>query len=442
MSNLLIKNCSVLQLKNNGTSAEILTDRDIAIEGNILESVQPTALADESHFCTCIDAKGMLAMPGLINTHAHVPMVLLRGLAEDVSLEKWLQDCIWPIERHLTPEDIYWGMLLGAIEMIEAGVTAVADHYFYMDSAAQAIEKVGIRANLGWAMFGSQGNSMIERTSAFVRQWQGAAHGRIRTMMAPHAPYTCNDEFLKATVRAAEKLGVGIHIHVSETKEQTQASLQSCGLTPIQVLQQTGVLGVPTILAHACGVLPNDIEILAQYPAGIAHAPKTYLKLAMDIAPVIEFRQAGIPVGLATDGAASNNTLDLWESLRLLVMMQKFLQKSPEVLPVAEALYLATVESAAVFGQAKQLGQLESGYLADLILIDLGRVHHQPNLNIPANLVYSLQPEDVQTVIINGQIVMRSRQIVTVDKTEVINRVRSHLNRLVLGQKKLFSSSS
>ena len=435
MSDLLIKNCSVLQLNDDGTNAKILTKQDIAIKGNLIEAIQPTALADESHFRTCIDAKGMLAMPGLINTHAHVPMVLLRGGAEDVTLEKWLNNCIWPIERHLTSEDVYWGMLLGAIEMIEAGVTSVADHYFYMDSAAKAVEKVGIRANLGWAMFGSQGNSIIEQTSAFVRQWQGAAHGRIQTMMAPHAPYTCDDDFLRATVRAAEKLGTGIHLHVSETKEQTQASLHNRGLTPIQILEQTGVLSVPTILAHAGGALPNDIEIVARYRTGIAHAPKTYLKLAMDIAPVTEFRQAGVPVGLATDGAASNNTLDLWESLRLLVMMQKFLHRKPEVLSVPEALYIATVESARVFGQVEKLGKLASGYLADLILIDLERVHHQPNHNIPANLVYSLRPEDVQTVIIDGQTVMHSRQILTVDKTEVISRVRSSLNRLALGKK-------
>lgn len=435
MSDLLIKNCSVLQLNHDGSNAEILTDRDILIRGNTIEAVQLTNLADESHFRTCIDANRMLAMPGLINTHAHVPMVLFRGLAEDVSLERWLNNCIWPIERYLTPEDVYWGMLLGALEMIEAGVTAVADHYFYMDSAAEAVEKVGIRANLGWAMFDWMGNSIIERTSAFVSQWQGAAGDRIRTTLAPHAPYTCNDDFLRATVRAAEKLGVGIHIHVSETKEQTQASWQSRGLTPIQILEQTGVLSVPTILAHACGALPEDIEILAKYRTGIAHAPKTYLKLAMDIAPVTEFRRAGVPVGLATDGAASNNTLDLWESLRLLAMMQKFLQRAPEVLSVPEALYLATVESACVFGRGEQLGKLASGYLADLILIDLERVHHQPNHNIPANLVYSLRPEDVQTVIIDGQIVMRSRQILTVDKTEVIERVRANLNRLALRQK-------
>ncbi len=388
MSDLLIKNCSVLQLNDDGSGAEILTDRDILVRGNFIEAVQPTALADESHFRTCIDANGMLVMPGLINTHAHVPMVLFRGLAEDIPLEQWFNHYIWPLESNLTPEDVYWGMLLGLSEMIEAGVTSVADHYFDMDRASQAVEVAGSRALLGWAMFGSQGPELIERTSAFVRQWNGAAHGRIRTMMAPHAPYTCDDDFLRATVKAAAALGVGIHIHVAETKEQTQASWQSRSLTPIQVLELTGVLEVPTILAHANGATPADIEILSLAQTGIAHAPKTYLKLAMDVAPITEFRRAGIPVGLATDGAASNNTLDLWESLRLMSLLQKSQQATPKAMPIAQALYIATKESAKVFGMGEQLGTVAPGYLADLILIDLGGVHHQPNHSIPANLVY------------------------------------------------------
>ena len=207
MSDLLIKNCLVLQISDDGSRTEILPDRDILVRGNSIEAVQPTAIANPSHFHTCLDARGMLAMPGLINTHAHVPMVLFRGLAEDVPLQQWLNDYIWPLESNLQPEDVYWGMLLGLIEMIEAGVTSVADHYFHMDRAAQAVEKAGTRALLGWAMFGSQGQSTIERTAEFVRQWQGAAGDRIRTIMAPHAPYTCDRDFLQATVRDAEKGG-------------------------------------------------------------------------------------------------------------------------------------------------------------------------------------------------------------------------------------------
>ena len=327
-------------------------------------------------------------------------------------------------------------MLLGLMEMIEAGVTSVADHYFYMDKAAEAVEKAGTRALLGWAMFGNQGHSAIERTTSFIRQYQGTAQGRIQTILAPHAPYTCDRNFLRLTAERAQQLGVGIHIHVAETKEQTQASLQRWGLTPIQILEQAGVLNVPTILAHACGATPSDLEILSRYPVGIAHTPKTYLKLAVDIAPVAEFRQAGLSIGLGTDGAASNNRLDIWESLRLMSLIQKYSQQTPSVLSLAEALYVATVESAHVFGMGEQLGKIAPQYLADLILIDLSGLHHQPNANIPANLVYSMQPSDVQTVIINGQIVMRDRQILTVDKAEVIYRVNQRLKRLQQRQPK------
>jgi 5-methylthioadenosine/S-adenosylhomocysteine deaminase len=318
--------------------------------------------------------------------------------------------------------------------MIEAGVTSVADHYFHMDEAARAVERAGTRALLGWAIFGSQGAAMIERTAAFVQQWQGAAGDRIRTLMAPHAPYTCDDEFLRACAAAAARLGVGVHIHVSETLDQTQASVAKRGLTPVEVLRETGILGQPTLLAHVCGALPQDIDLLAKHPAGIAHAPKTYLKLAMDIAPVAAFRQAGIPVGLATDGAVSNNTLDVWESLRLLAMMQKDRAHTPEAMPIAEALYIATRESARVIGRADDLGAVEPGYLADLILIDLGGLHHQPLHSTTASLVYNMQPTDVRTVIIDGQIVMRDRQLTTLDKGEIIEQVKASMARLALRQ--------
>ena len=193
-------------------------------------------------------------------------------------------------------------------------------------------------------------------------------------------------------------------------------------------------------MAHACGALPNDIEILSKYSTGIAHAPKTYLKLGMDVAPVTEFRRAGLPVGLATDGAASNNTLDLWESLRLTSLMQKSRQETPKVLPLAEALYIATTESARVFGREKQLGKLASGYLADVILINLDGAHHQPNHNIPANLVYSMRPGDVWTVIVDGRIVMRDRQILTVDKSEVLERVQAIVKKMQQGGSYIKSS--
>jgi 5-methylthioadenosine/S-adenosylhomocysteine deaminase len=434
MSDLLLRNALVLQIDPDGRRATILRDHDVLIGGSRIESVQPTGQADPSHFREVINCTDRLVMPGLINTHAHVPMVIFRGLAEDVTIDKWFNDYIWPLESNLQAEDVYWGMQLGLAEMIEAGVTSVADHYFYMDEAAQAVEKAGTRALLAWAIFGSQGEAMVGRTADFVRKWQNAASGRIRTWLAPHAPYTCDDDFLRACVKAAQTLGVGIHIHVSETMDQTQASVSKRGKTPVQVLTEVGVLDVPTILAHVCGALPQDIELLAKYPTGIAHAPKTYLKLAMDIAPVLAFRAAGIPVGLATDGAVSNNTLNIWESLRLLAMMQKDRAETPEAMPIAEALHIATRESARVFGLGHELGAVEPGNLADVIVVDLSGVHHQPLHSITASLVYNVQPADVQTVIIDGKVVMRDRQLLTLDKAEIVAQVRASMARLAQRQ--------
>ncbi len=429
MFDLLIQKAHVLRISPAG-DLRVLRDHDVAIEGNRISAVEPAGTISPGRAREIIEAEGMVAMPGLINTHSHVPMVVFRGLAEDVSLEKWFNEYMWPLESNLQEEDVYWGMLLGLAEMIEAGVTCVADHYFYMDQAARAVEEAGTRAALGWAVFGDQGEAMLNRTAQFVERWQGAAGGRITTWLAPHAPYTCDDDFLRASAQRARDLGVGIHIHVAETTEQTQASLEKRGITPIRVLEETGVLECPTILAHAVGATPADIQLLAEHPAGIAHAPKTYLKLAMGTAPVVAFREAGVPVGLATDGAVSNNTLDVWESMRLMAMTQKQAQASPEVMTLAETLYIATRGSAQVIGLADRIGALEPGYLADLILVDVSGTHVQPLHSVTASLVYATRASDVQTVIVDGKVVMRDRQLLTLNKAEIIEQVGQSMQRL------------
>lgn len=429
MTDLLIQNALVLRTDCN-TQLETIPAQDILVKGQRIEAVQPTGEADPSRFQTVIQANGKIAMPGLINTHAHVPMVLFRGLAEDVSIERWFNDYIWPLESNLQPEDVYWGMLLGLAEMIEAGVTSVAEHYFYMDEAARAVEQAGTRALLGWAMFGSDGQQQINETAAFIQRWQGAADGRITGILAPHSPYLCDDDFLRACARKAEQIGVGIHIHAAETWQQTEASVAKSGRTPVQVLADTGVLDVPTILAHVIAAQPQDIELLTRYPTGIAHAPKTYLKLAMGYAPVTDYYDAGIPVGLASDGAVSNNTLDLLEAMRLMAMTQKQRHDTPEVMPIAQAFDIATQGSARVYGLPDDLGAVAPGRLADLILIDMSGIHHQPLHNIGASLVYNTRAGDVQTVICNGKVLMRDRQLLTLNKAEIVQRVNQNMGRL------------
>ena len=429
MFDLLIRDVHGLSVSLEG-EVNVLRNHDVAVEGNRIGAIEPAGTIEPARARDIVEAKGMVAMPGLINTHAHVPMVIFRGLAEDVSIEKWFNEYMWPLESNLQEEDVYWGMLLGLVEMIEAGVTSVADHYFYMDQAAKAVEEAGSRAALGWAVFGDQGEAMLDRTVQFVERWGGAAGGRITTWLAPHAPYTCDDDFLRASAARARDLGVGIHIHVAETARQTQASLENRGITPIQVLEKTGVLERPTILAHAVGATEADIKLLANYPAGVAHAPKTYLKLAMGTAPVVAFREAGVPVGLATDGAVSNNTLDVWESKRLMAMTQKQAQGAPEVMTLPEVLHIATRGSAQVIGLADQIGALEPGYLADLILVDMSGPHMQPLHSISASLVYATRASDVQTVIVDGKVIMRDRQLLTLNKGEIIEQVNQAMERL------------
>lgn len=428
MNKLLIQAADVLLCEADG--CRILRRHDIHIENNRITEVEPSRTEGAAPGVEVIPAHGLLAAPGLINTHAHVPMGIFRGLAEDVDIETWFNEYMWPLEANLTADDVYWGMQLGLAEMISAGVTAVADHYFHMDRAAAAVEQAGTRAALGWAVFGTQGVEGIARTASFAGEFSGAAEGRITTWLAPHAPYTCDDDFLAATAYEAEKLGLGIHIHAAETRGQTEASLAAHGRTPIQILADTGILDQPAILAHCCGVTSDDIEIMATRRCGVAHAPKTYLKLAMGAAPILEMRSAGIPVGLASDGPVSNNTLDILESLRLMAMVAKHDASDPKVMPVGAALTIATRESARVYGMPDDLGHIAPGFLADLILIDLGGAHNQPPHDPAANLVYSTRASDVRTVICDGRIIMRDRELLTLDLDEIKARVGESMTRL------------
>jgi 5-methylthioadenosine/S-adenosylhomocysteine deaminase len=428
MEDLVIRNVSVLECGEG--RCEVAKGRDIAISGNRITDVRVTTEPKTHNAVETIEGVGMLAMPGLINTHAHVPMCIFRGLAEDVDIATWFNEFIWPLENNLTADDVFWGMQLGLAEMIEAGVTSVADHYFHMDRAAAAVEEAGTRAALGWAVFGSQGEEGIERTASFAEEYNGAASGRITTWLAPHAPYTCDDGFLSQAAREAERLDLGIHIHAAETDDQTRTSVEAHGKTPIQVLADTGVLDRPTILAHCCGVTPDDIRLMAGRPCGVAHAPKTYLKLGMGAAPVHALREGGIPVGLATDGPVSNNTLDILESMRLMAMVRKHESRDPRDMTVGETLSIAARESAQVFGLGDRLGRLAPGYLADLILVDLSGPHNQPLHDPAANLVYSARASDVRTVVCDGKVIMRDRTLLTLDKQEIVARVSESMERL------------
>ncbi len=431
MLDLLIQNADVITTAPGAVAVQ--HRHDIAVGGNRIDAILPHGEIDPGRAREVIDASDMIAMPGLINAHCHNPMVLFRGAGEDVAIDRWFNEVIWPLESNLTPEDVYWGALLGLAEMIEAGVTTVADHYFHMDEVARATEQAGTRANLCWAVFSAgvdAPDAKLRETVEFVERWQGASNGRITTWLGPHSPYTCDEAFLHKVAVQAKTLGVGAHIHIAETREQVQLSLERLGRTPFEVVRDAGIFEVPTIVAHAAHPTDGDIRIMAESGAGVAHCPKTFLKLAAGIAPVIKMRQAGIPVGIGSDGVVSNNTLDILEQTRLAAMMQKHQNQNAEVLTIGEALTMACNDGARVLRLDRDLGDLAPGKLADLILIRTDSPHMQPLLNVTANVLYSAQTADIDTVMCDGKILMRGRKLLTLDKAAIIAEVKSRISRL------------
>lgn len=427
MFDLLITDCDVLV--REGGRYVVVNDRDIAITGNRIAAITATDEIDPEQAREVVRAEGMLAIPGLINCHAHVPMVLFRGLAEDVSIESWFNDYIWPLESNEEPEDIYWGALLGIAEMIQSGVTTFADHYFFCDEIAEAVTEAGVRANIGWAVFGHEGLAKLEQTCDFVKRWQGGAGGRITTWLAPHSPYLCDGDFLRAAAEWAQALGVGIHIHCSETHDQVTLSLKQHGVTPPVMLQRAGVFNVPTLLAHGIGLTPEDIAMLKDYDVAVAQCPKTYLKLAMGTAPVKALRDAGIAVGIGTDGAVSSNTLDVLEQMRLLALDHKQAAKDSTVMPLQDVMDIA------FFGGARgmrlpDIGELGVGKLADIALLRQDGAHLFPRYDAIANLVYSARAGDVDTVICDGKLLMRYGRLLTIDLPRVKAEITTRLKRL------------
>ena len=424
----LIQNCDALSFVSG--KAEVIANQDILVKENMITAVGKSGSLSVSPDTELIDATSLMAVPGFMNTHAHTPMVLFRNLAEDVSQKEWFNDYIWPMESNLNEEDVYWGMLLGMAEMIENGITSVADHYFNVDQIAKAVEAVGMRANLAWAVFGHQGEKKLDETVNFINRWQGGAGGRITTWLGPHAPYTTSPEFLKLSAKKAAKNNVGIHIHVSETENQVALSLKEYGITPVKMLKETGVLDVPTILGHCLYPQDDDFDLLAAAPTGITQAPRTYMKHGSGLAPILKYLELGIPVGLATDGAASNNTMDIMEQMRMLPMFIKYQTSDATAMPIHQVVDIAFHGSAKVLKHEGRLGELKAGMLADITLIRQDGTHMTPRGNPLAALVYCARATDVDTVLCDGKVLMRGRKLLTIDKEAVKKEVQGRLNRL------------
>lgn len=412
---------------------------DVPYEGDILieeDRIAKMGVELREEADECIDAHGMVAMPGLINTHQHSPMSLLRAFSDDLKLMGWLERKMLPAEDRMTPEDMYWGAKLAIAEMIKSGTTAFADMYVHMDQIAEAVSETGIRASLTRGLIGLEddGGQRLAEGLELIRRWSGQTEGRITTMMGPHAPYTCPPEFMKEVMRLADDTDVPVHIHLAETVEETVKIKAHYNCTPAQYLYELGLFEHHhVLLAHAVHLNREDVALLKGMKGGIAHNPVSNLKLGCGIAPVLDMLGQGTIVGLGTDGAGSATTLDLFEEIKAAAWLQKLSTGNPAAFTAAQALQMATVNGARLLNLEHETGTLKVGKKADIILIDMQKPHLQPIHQIESLLAYSVNGADVDTTIVNGRVLMRGRQLLTIDEKEVLTQATVRGKRIVQG---------
>ncbi|WFA09932.1 amidohydrolase [Tissierella sp. Yu-01] len=428
---ILIKNVDILSMDGK---KEIIEGTNIYITDSKIEHIGE--LRTDIDVEKVVDGNNKLAMPGLINAHTHMGMSLLRNYADDLPLFDWLSNKIWPIEANMNPEDIYWGSLLSMVEMIQSGTTTFCDMYIMMDEVGKGAEESGMRAMLTRGMGEDKNDptfSKLNEARDLYKEWHGKASGRIRTMVAPHAPYTCSNKFLLKTMELAQELNTGIHIHLSETKKEVEDSYNLHGKSPIEHMDDLGLFNHHTLAAHCVHVNDKDIEIMENKNVYPVNNPGSNLKLASGFAPVDKMLKKGIKVSLGTDGASSNNNLNMFEEINLAAIINKAVNLDAVSVPAIKSIEMATVNGAYALDWYDEIGSLEVGKKADIILIDLDKPHLYPRYNLISSIAYSTQGSDVDTVIIDGKVIMEKRIIKTVDVEKVMymadKQAKSLINR-------------
>lgn len=425
MSKLLLKNIELLDTPNGEVNVIAVEDGKISYIGKDLPD---SFAADE-----VIDGKGMLATAGMVNTHGHVSMTLLRSYADDMALMDWLENKIWPIEAKMNAKDIYWGAMLGIAEMLKSGTTCFADMYCFMDDVARAVAETGIRANLSRGLIGltpDKDEKLAENTQ-LVKDWQGYDNGRIRITYGPHAPYTCPVEYLQKVIEAAQANNAEIQMHLCETKGEVENCIKEHGVTPIKLMDQLGMFEQGTIAAHCVYLTEDDMDIMAAKNVRVAHNPQSNLKLASGIAPVARMLEKAICVGLGTDGASSNNNLDMLEECRAAAMLHKTTTLNPLAVPAAQAWDMATVNGAKVLG-FDELGKLSVGQQADIVLWNMHKPYWYPRHNKLSLLVYAANSSDADTVIVNGKVVLQNGSMTLFDEEKIYAEANLRAQKLLL----------
>lgn len=405
---------------------------EIAIDGDRIVSVGESG-STPSDFVPerVIDLSNHVVMPGLINTHTHAAMTMLRGYADDMPLMPWLEEKVWPFEAKMTAEDIYWGSALALCEMIRSGTTTMLDMYIIQEETAKAVLEAGTRASLSRGMIGldmEAGEKSLQEGIDLFHKFHNAGEGRLKVLLGPHAPYTCTAEFLQKIKQEADKLGAGINIHIAETQAEIATIKERYGTTPVKWLESLGLFGGHVVAAHCVYVDDEDMDILKKYEVGIAHNAESNMKLNSGAAPIPGMLAKGINVGIGTDGTSSNNDLDMFGEMRSASFLQK-LVVSPESLKAYNVLEMATNGGAKVLG-LDDVGRLAPGYKADLISVDFDQPHFYPRFSIPSHLVYCARGGDVSMVMVDGRILMEEGKLLTLDEQRICAEVEKRAKRI------------
>ncbi|NCF14097.1 MAG: amidohydrolase family protein [Gammaproteobacteria bacterium] len=404
----------------------VLHNGAVAIDEGLIIAIGSVAdIEAEYRAKETLDGNNRVVMPGLVNGHSHAAMTLLRGVADDLDLMDWLQNYIFPAEvEFVDSEFVRIGTELACWEMIRGGTTTFVDMYYFPDTIAEVVDSCGMRAMISATVIDQRSpdaenaDDSIAKGVGFVQRWQGR-NSRISPIFGPHANYTLNAEQLAATRAAAMELGVPISIHVSESPFELQYSQDTYGMPSIELYESIGFFEGPTIAAHVVWPTKEEIPILAERKVGVIHNPTSNMKIASGISPITEMLDAGVRVGLGTDGAASNNDLDMWEEMRLASLLQKVDRMNPEVIPATTVLGMATSGGATAIGLGDTIGSLEVGKRADLIQVAFEDVHHVPTYNVISHLVFVSDEQDVASVVVDGEILMREREMLTIDTSRV-----------------------
>ena len=419
------------------SARQVIDDGGIAVRAGRIVAIGSRAQIEARYTSRQrVNATGKLITPGLINGHTHIPMVLFRGLADDLDLQEWLTKYIFPAEaKNVTEDFVRVGTRLGLAEMIRGGTTTYCDMYYFEDAIAEETSKAGVRGVLGETVIdfpvadnktNAEAMTYVEK---FVSRWKG--NDLIVPAIAPHAPYTVSEDHLKAVRAFSDRTGAAIVTHVSETKRELDDSIKAKGASPVAYLERIGFLSERVIAAHMVWPQGSDIEILKKRRVGVVHNPQSNMKLASGVAPVPKMMEEGVLLGLGTDGAASNNDLNMWEEMDTVAKLHKVFSGDPKVISAQQAFELATIRGAQALHLEKEIGSLEAGKRADLLLIERDSLNQIPLYNIYSDLVYATKASDVEGVIINGRVVMQNRRLLTLDEVSIKRDARTYRERII-----------